>query len=225
MEVDESMQTDQHMTQAHQQIFRNAQASKQMVYEVFKNVIGTLEEFESRTAGKNTAKLPRSIEKKEAFALRTKNDIRGQLETQLFLFQSQLQSCDTSILEDVKGDLLDCTVKWMSSRANKKVPMNDTDRFAGKLAEILTEGLTSHPEAFKQSPGSIPNIGQEELQHVFSAQYETRELDNAFRNNPDKQAIAPEARACVDTEEGAQRLQDVNPNLTVFLSKYQDNIR
>lgn len=46
-----------------------------MVYEVYKNVIGTLEEFESRTADKNTKKLPRSMESKPEYAVRTNNDV------------------------------------------------------------------------------------------------------------------------------------------------------
>lgn len=50
-------------------------ASKQMVYEVYKNVVGTLEEFESRIADKTTSQLQRSMRSKPEFEVRTNNEV------------------------------------------------------------------------------------------------------------------------------------------------------
>ncbi|VDI12578.1 Hypothetical predicted protein [Mytilus galloprovincialis] len=226
MNVHEPMHAVQFRTQAEQQIFRDAQASKQMVYEVYTNVVGTLEEFESRIADKTTSQLQRSMGIKPEFEVRTNNEIKRQLETQIFLLQHQLHTCDSSIRSEVKKDLQDRTIQWIGHREEARVPTNDADIFAGKLFEILSKGSTSHPAEFLQSPGSIPNIGTGHIQQVLNAQHKVKMFDEKFRESANKVAIIPEVRHCVDPYKGAKRLRKVNPDADLYLpKKKEDSIR
>ncbi|XP_076082415.1 uncharacterized protein LOC143053494 [Mytilus galloprovincialis] len=217
------MQTMQLKTQAEEQIFRNAQASKQMVYEVYKNVVGTLEEFESRIADKKTKQLQRSMEIKPEFALRTNKEIQRQLETQIFILEDQLHTCDISIREEVKQDLQHLTIQWIGHREEEKVPKNDADTFAGKLFEILSKGSTSHPAEFLQSPGSIPNIEPGHIQQVLNAQHKANMFDKKFRKSANKVAIIPEVRHCVDLYKGEKRLRKVVPGADMYLPKKKED--
>lgn len=54
-------------------------------------------------------------------------------------------------MEEVKGDLQVRTVQWVTARAEADIPQNDTDIFAAKLFQIVSEGSTSHPKEFLQS--------------------------------------------------------------------------
>ena len=76
--------------------------------------------------------------------------VKRKIDTQLLLLQSQLESCDKEILEGVKDDLRRHTLDWSSQRQANGVQKGKTDKYAGKLFEVLAKGKTTHPNEFSK---------------------------------------------------------------------------
>lgn len=198
----------QQQQQALMQSQRSAEASAQMVYEVFGNVIAILEEVEQRELKTKSFRqqLPRSEIYLPSQSHKQDKDVTTILEAQLLLLESQLKTCRSEIRNKVKDDLLKQTYQWNGERQDHKLP-NDhrTDHYVTKLVEIITDGSTSHPDKFRQSPGDIKGVTQKDMEHVLGAQHKIVQLDRQFED-PTRKAQPPRIRYG-DVRKGAERVR------------------
>lgn len=201
--------------QSQQLTFRSEQASKEMVYKVYSNVIGALEELERRENLQR--KMQRSHVQYADLSKRGDEDVKSQVDTQLLLFEVQIQKCNRNIRSGVRDELKRSTLNWMSTR--RELPKSTIDDYAMKLFQILNEGRTIHSEDLYQTP----SISDREMKEVFGligkGHHDKRSLDESFRKDPNKKAQQPYIRG-ESTSDGAKRLGGIYPNMKSALEEY-----
>lgn len=203
---------------AQEQAFRSKQASKQMVYEVFANVISILEEFEKRemanSMDKPTKAMPKSKIEIPDQSYKKDHDIQRIVETQLLIFNTHLHSaCRPEVRDEVIGEMTEALKRWVAARKDSALRHGKTDEFAAQLYEILTQGKTRHPSVFTEQP----DIGEKDLQeaahHYFEGDMKRAQLDRSFANDPSKKATMPDIRAGSSSDTGFDRIAEHRPDL------------
>ncbi|XP_052086064.1 uncharacterized protein LOC127723458 [Mytilus californianus] len=202
-----------HQQQAQQLQYcqRSADASAQMVYEVYGNCIAILKEYEQRE--QKTSRLTRSNIEMVDQSHKDENDVKRIVEAQLLMLETQIKSCRDDVRDNVTQQLKDSTMEWCAERHDKQLSTDSyTDKFAGQIYEILSRGRTTHPEDFYQKPGEVADVSIEEMQLVLSAQHKIKENDRKFEGNPTRKAKTPSVRSG-DKRIGAERLRTVRRDL------------
>lgn len=210
--------------QAYMQQLRSTEASAQMVYEVYGNVIAILEEVEQRELKSKSH--PKQLHRSEIYlpnqSHKQDKDVTTILEAQLLLLQSQMRTCRLEIRDKVREQLLDSTLQWTAERHDQQLPTDHlTDHYAAQLIEILSTGSTNHPDKFRQSPGDVRGVTQKDMEYVIGAQHKTAELDRLFED-PTQKAKIPRIRSG-DVRKGAERIRSTRSDLKPHLGRYEDD--
>ncbi|CAC5389873.1 unnamed protein product [Mytilus coruscus] len=177
------------------QLQRSTEASKQMLYEVYANTIGILEEFEKRELSENSDNVPiqRSHIQIPDQSKKGKVDVQAILQTQILILEIQMKTCVPSIRELASEELRETTLKWEAVREKNKIDMSSTDYFAGQIFQIVSKQGTIHPLTFDQSPETIPNVTMDNMEQVLIQQFRIPAIDEEFSNGT-KNAMVPDTR-------------------------------
>ncbi|XP_053391839.1 uncharacterized protein LOC128554595 [Mercenaria mercenaria] len=189
------------------QLQRSVEASKQMLYGVFGNVITILEEYEKREMAKYQmqqqmpkSKIPIPEQSDKSF-----EDVRSIVETQLLLFETQTKVCPPEAISEVLEDLKRRTISWSAVRTEKGIKeVHATDFYVTKLYEILATGKTEHPPLERQEVSE--ETMREGFQAMLHGDHDREKLDREFKKDKDKKAIAPETRESEMFHDGAKRI-------------------
>lgn len=198
---------DQEQEQIELQLQRSLEASKQMLYGVFGNVITMLEEFERREL--QQFKIQHTIPHSEIFIPdqrhKTFVDIKSNVECQLLIFETQTKACPPEVLAALREELKNRTLGWSAVRAEMGLKeIHQTDLYIAQLYEILAKGGTFH------QPFNSDNVTEQTMKDGFQAmiygEHDRAHLDKEFKENPDKGATGPKTRRSEMIKEGADRM-------------------
>lgn len=187
------------------------EASKQMVYNVFGNVIGILEEFERREMIRNN--IVWNVQKSNIDIspqdYKQDEDIRAILQTQMVSFEHMKHFCPEDLFEEMVGELRLKVIGWAAVREEclRQEQLNfefETDFYLAKLYELLVTGKTDH-EPPKPEPFTEKTIlfG---VQACMKGQDQTLKLLEKFKQDPDSRSQAPYVRTTEILRKGIQRL-------------------
>ncbi|XP_052227136.1 uncharacterized protein LOC127841968 [Dreissena polymorpha] len=206
--------------QAQRQDQRSKEASKQMVYSVYGNVISILEEYEQRESpGKRFARSDIHIPDQSR---KGKDDVESIVETQLLLFENQLKACPSEVRNQLGDELKQKTIKWVAVRHGQT--HSKTDKFIAQLYEILERGRTSHAFHSRPRPDITTEVMRENIPHLMRGKHDQATIDQSFRDDRNRKAVAPNVRAGpVDSlKRGSERLGEINPDLKGSLRGYRN---
>lgn len=217
-------------TQSQKLLQRSAEASKQMVFGVFGNVIRILEEFERREnemIGQQLAmtqsNIPIPNQRDKSF-----EDIESIVTTQILLFEAQTKACRPEVLAEIKDELRRLTINWAAVRDEKGVQgVHKTDFYLAKLYEVLVKGSTQH--ATPDSSCVDQQVMKDNFPLIMSGMHQKNQLDEQFRRDENLTAKAPETRTSEMSLDGAKRIAeahgstDMNAYLQQDLANIQSN--
>ncbi|CAC5387687.1 unnamed protein product [Mytilus coruscus] len=166
---------------------RSIEASKQMVFEVYGNTIGILEEFERRESKNKSIK--RSQVQIPDQSGKDDNDVQTILQAQILILQTQMKTCDTRIRKEVSDDLRDKTLRWVASREKQRIADGETDIFVGQVFEVISNKEAQHPKKFYRSPASIENVTMNDMATAVSQQARIGVLDTEYVDHQKKAKI------------------------------------
>ncbi|XP_052768400.1 uncharacterized protein LOC128208816 [Mya arenaria] len=217
VEFEEGDEKRSQQIQKQDQLQRSAEASKQMLFAVFGNVLSILEEHEKRTS---VRRLPKSDIELPDQSWKTDEDVKTNVETQLLLFQTQSKACPKEVREEVNLELRKKTLEWAAVRAEEGVPLEEADEFICQLYEILATGKAEHSILeHKTSEVSAETI-KDTLPKLFKGKYQATILDEAFKHDQKRKAESPKIRTIDDGEAfkiGAERMVKQRHSLKRFL--------
>ncbi|XP_052227592.1 uncharacterized protein LOC127842218 [Dreissena polymorpha] len=200
------------------QLQRAAEASKQMLYGVYGNFVSILEEYEARThktnAGRSKIHLPDQSRK-------TVEDVQSIVQTQLLLFETQQRACPKEVSASINKELRKKTLHWAAVRHEKKMPINETDKYICQLYEVLAKGKTKHEILEKPREHVSAETIRENVQHIFKGKHDAMEVDQQFKNDDKKKATSPETRRSGLDDAyhfGVLRMADARPELAAILT-------
>ncbi|CAC5389872.1 unnamed protein product [Mytilus coruscus] len=179
----------QHQEEKH----RSCEASKQMLYEVYTNAIGILEEFEKRELKNTNLVIQRSNVKIPDQSHKKDQDVQVILQTQILILETQMKTCLSSIRDTVSEDLKQKTLQWFATRHKNEVPMSSTDDFVVQIFDVLSQKETKHPEKFKQLPGAVPNVSLGNIEQVVIQQCRIGFVDYMYAGDKEE-AKVPDIR-------------------------------
>lgn len=193
--------------QKQQQLQRSVEASKQMLYGVFGNVITMLEEYEQRELAQ--FKMQHNMPKSEIYIPdqrhKTFDDIKSNVEVQLLLFETQTKACPPEALAEIHEELKRRTLAWSAVREEMRIrDIHQTDYYIAKLYEILAKGGTFHQPI--NNEGVTEGVMKEGFQAMIYGEHDRAVLDREFKTNPDKEAVGPVTRSSEMIHEGANRI-------------------
>ncbi|XP_052768411.1 uncharacterized protein LOC128208825 isoform X1 [Mya arenaria] len=228
----ESRSNDGHSSPRHAQaqelLLRQTEASKQMLYGVFGNVITILEEHEKRTSAVGKKKMKQSDITIPDQSWKTNADVKANLETQLLLFQTQSKACPEKVKLSVNRELRRKTIAWFGVREESNIDIDETDIYACRLYEILVQGATKHEILDKPRTQVTEKTIRETLPKIFKGKNDARELDDSFKKDTHKKAEAPKTRqAEVDDAYllGLSRIERTEPKLKQFVDIDRSSIK
>lgn len=207
-------------TQMQSQLQRSVEASKQMLYGTFENLIASLEEYEKREQNMKGISKPLNMSNIRRPDQRRKKDedVKSNVETQILLFETQSKACPPEALTALKEDLRHRILGWTAVRSD--IPgLHTTDGYIAKVYEILAKGQTAH---------NIPtceNVSEDVMRDSFQAiiygDHDRQKLDSSFKKDPRKKAAAPDIRHSEMFEEGARRISGAygRPDLNFCLQR------
>ncbi|WAR20304.1 hypothetical protein MAR_002142 [Mya arenaria] len=208
--------------QAQEMLLRQKEASKQMLYGVFGNVITILEEHEKRTSAIGKGKMKQSDIHIPDQSWKTNEDVKANVETQLLLFQTQSKFCPEEVRLSVNDELRLKTIAWFGVREDSKLDIGETDEFACRLYEILVKGATQHDILDRPRSPVTEKTMRETLPGILRGKHDARELDDSFKKDKNKKAETPKTRqAEVDDAYmmGLSRIERTEPKLKKFLDE------
>ncbi|KAH3783514.1 uncharacterized protein LOC127842220 [Dreissena polymorpha] len=205
---------------AMKQMQRAAEASKQMLYGVYGNVVSILEEYEARTqkmkAERSKIELPDQSRK-------TVEDVQSIVQTQLLLFETQQRACPKDVSASVNKELRKKTIHWAAVREEHKMEVSDTDKYICQLYEVLVKGKTKHEILDKPRDPVSPETIRDNLQHILKGKHDASEIDKQFKKDDTKKAVSPQTRrseqAFVTLQLGATRMSQTMPELVEVLDE------
>ncbi|XP_052227855.1 uncharacterized protein LOC127842404 [Dreissena polymorpha] len=199
---------------------RSHEASKQMLFGVYCNVVSTLEEYEARTNRGTT--MPKSNINLPDQSRKTLKDVRWNVQTQLLVFEEQSKACPTEVKHEVNKTLRKKTLIWAAVREENKLEIEDTDYFICQLYEILVKGKTRHAFLDKpRKPTSYKTI-QDTIPIIMIGKHNTAMLDETFKKDPKTIASSPMTRTAYTDDAfklGACRLKRIKHGLSQDLNK------
>ncbi|XP_053390660.1 uncharacterized protein LOC128553505 [Mercenaria mercenaria] len=201
------------LAQRQHQLQRSVEASKQMLYGVFGNVITILEEYERRELAKY--RMEHNMPKSDIYipdqTHKNFEDIKSNVDTQLLLFETQTKACPPEALAEVLDELKRRTLAWSAVRQEMGIKeIQQTDYYMSKLYEILAKGATNHGPV--ESQEVTEGVMKESFQAIMYGDHDRAELDREFKNNPDKKATGPNTRSSEMLQDGASRLSRARGN-------------
>ncbi|CAH1796834.1 unnamed protein product [Owenia fusiformis] len=216
------------------QMHRSLQASKQMAYDVYANVVTAIEELEAREInGKTTEakdisgkskkkKVPRSGAHLPDQGFKDFRAVKEGVKAQLIIFQTHLKNCPPGVVAEIRDELKERTMGWMAVRQEHNLPESEADKMAGKLFEILATGQTPH--SYSKSQLERGTMSGRELNENFGkimvGNHKRAELDRNFREDPDRKAEIPNIRSGNYPHYGAERMSNTYPNVASHLGPY-----
>ncbi|XP_052227377.1 dentin sialophosphoprotein-like isoform X2 [Dreissena polymorpha] len=191
---------------------RHAEASKDMLFRVFENVIKIIEEYENRI---DEQQIPSSHIQIPDKPNRTDDDVRIIVEAQLLVFEFHKNSCPPEVTDDVIKMLRENVIMWAAVR---DCPTSCTDKYIAKLYEILVSGKTDHAVIDKLGERVSASTIQKTLPLIMKGKGISMQLDASYENNPDKKAEHPKIRQTGNPlEKGAERILQANKNLFEYI--------
>ncbi|XP_052229021.1 uncharacterized protein LOC127843197 isoform X2 [Dreissena polymorpha] len=197
---------------------RSMEASKQMVYGVYGNVISIIEEHEKRESPNK--RLAISDIQIPDQSRKGNDDIESIVETQLLLFETQLKTCPGEVRDQLGEELKQKTIKWCSVRHGQE--HDKTDKFIAQLYEILARGRTQHAFHSRPRPNINAEVMRENIPHLMRGKHDQSTLDQSFQHDTSRKAVAPNVRAgAADSlQRGSERLAEIKPDLKGSLRGY-----
>ncbi|XP_052227956.1 uncharacterized protein LOC127842467 [Dreissena polymorpha] len=211
----EAAETQLYQSQIKLQQQRTLEASRQMLYGVYGNLVAILEEYEARTH--NGTPLPRSNITLPDQSTKSLEDVESIVQGQLLAFQMQSKACHPDVRNEVNKDLRKKTLIWAAVREEKTLEMQTTDTFICQLYKILAKGKTRHEilENRRQSD-SIKTI-KDTLPHIMQGKHDAATLDESFKKDPGKKASSPQTRLAYADNSfklGASRMKRKMPDFS-----------
>ncbi|KAH3842807.1 uncharacterized protein LOC127876558 [Dreissena polymorpha] len=206
--------------QRQDQIQRSLEASKQMLFSVYGNLVAIVEEFERREDVGQKTKLPKSNIYMPDQTRKSDEDVQAVLETQLILFQQQAAACPPGVMQTARDDMKKKTLEWAAVRSEHKHDYTAADSYIGQLYEILSQGKTHHSFYDKPSPEIDARTIQDNMPYIMSGKHDAAMLDKDFKQNGEKRAVMPDIRqATLDHayRRGADRIVNMKPDLRTIL--------
>lgn len=213
-------------TQMQSQLQRSVEASKQMLYGTFENLIASLEEYERREQNQKGISKPLNRSNIRTPDQRRKNfeDVKSNVETQILLFETQSKACPPEVLTALKEELRHRVLGWTAVRSD--IPgLHATDGYIAKVYEILARGKTDHN--IPTCKNVTEDVMRDSFQAIINGDHDRQKLDSSFKNDPRKKAAAPDTRHSEMFEEGARRISgaygrpDLNSCLQCDIQKMQ----
>ncbi|XP_052227128.1 uncharacterized protein LOC127841964 [Dreissena polymorpha] len=202
---------------AMKQMQRAAEASKQMLYGVYGNVVSILEEYEARTqkmnAERSKIELPDQSRK-------TVEDVQSIVQTQLLLFETQQRACPKDVSASVSKELRKKTIHWAAVRAEHNMEVCDTDKYICQLYEVLVKGKTKHEILDRLRDPVSPETIRDNFQHILKGKHDASEIDKQFKTDDTKKAVSPQTRRSEQDDAlrlGATRMSQIMPELVEVL--------
>ncbi|XP_052228747.1 uncharacterized protein LOC127842973 [Dreissena polymorpha] len=168
-----------------------------------------LEEYEARTERIN---LPKSAIEIPDQSWKTVEDVMGNVESQLVLFEAHTEACPIDVTSSVYKELRIKAIYWAAVRAC--LPRTKTDTFIARLYGILAKRAKAKQTFKKQSS-----------QNMWRRRNQERDFDVSNEHNSTQHISTLKTRTptnSLDVRLGAKRIQDVNPSLGPCLQEDVD---
>ncbi|KAH3781206.1 uncharacterized protein LOC127841183 [Dreissena polymorpha] len=206
-------------TQKQDQLARQKEASKEMLYRVYENVIGTLEEFERRCNKRHTKeKLVVSEIDFPDQSDKSDRDVKANMDVQLLLFEEHRKSCPPKFTKEVNGELRMKTIYWAAARGETE--LDETDEYTTNLYEILVKDKTHHAVLDQPRQPVEHKTMRQTLQFIMKGNAKAMEIECEYQTDPDKMAKDPKTRkTAIRPYVGANRIYMCNTDLQPYLDQ------
>ncbi|XP_052228104.1 uncharacterized protein LOC127842578 isoform X2 [Dreissena polymorpha] len=197
---------------------RQVEASKQMLYGVFGNVISILEVLESRVDKKG--KIYKSKIAIPNQSSKSESDIRSIVQGQLLAFQMQNMVCPSNVSSSVNKELRVKTILWAAVRQDHKLAINEIDTYICKLYKILVKGRIQHEINYQSRNQVSAETMKETIPHIFKGRHDALAITEAFDEDHCKKAESPKTRYSRSSDAmkiGAERMSKTCPELKTIL--------
>ncbi|XP_013415744.1 uncharacterized protein LOC106177502 [Lingula anatina] len=214
--------------QAQRQQFRSLQASKQMLYDVYEQNIGLIEELEARDntemSQKNGGFIPyiRSKINLPTQKHKARTDITAIIEAEIVCLQTQLMVAPKEVVVSATQELIEKTLLWLGHRQDMAAPPARCDGYAINVLELLLHG-----NADIQPREKGPNAGRLDEDIVNGvmggfqgAKHKQKLQDEEFRRDEKKQPKLSDIRGGKSMLSGVRRVIDIKPHLKPYLSHF-----
>ncbi|XP_013412279.1 uncharacterized protein LOC106175017 [Lingula anatina] len=132
--------------QAQRQQFRSLQASKQMLYDVYEQNMGMIEELEARDSAEMSQKtegfIPymRSKIRLPTQKHKARTDVTAIIEAEIVCLQTQLMVAPKEVVASATEELIKKTLLWLAHRQDMAAPLAHCDGYAVNVLELLLHG-------------------------------------------------------------------------------------
>ncbi|XP_052225792.1 uncharacterized protein LOC127841181 isoform X4 [Dreissena polymorpha] len=206
-------------TQKQDRLARQMEASKELLYRVYENVIGTLEEFERRCNKRHTKqKLVVSEIDFPDQSDKSDRDVKANMDVQLLLFEEHRKSCPPEFTKKINGELRMKTIYWAAARG--EMGLDETDEYTTNLYEILVKDKTHHAVLDQPRKPVEHKTMRDTLQFIMKGNAKAMEIECEYQTDPDKMAKDPKTRKTkIRPYVGAKRICRCKPGLQPYLDQ------
>ncbi|XP_013401106.1 uncharacterized protein LOC106166992 [Lingula anatina] len=214
--------------QAQRQQFRSLQASKQMLYDVYEQNMGMIEELEARDSSEMSKKtegiIPylRSKIRLPTQKHKARTDVTAIIEAEIVCLQTQLMVAPKEVVASATEELIKKTLLWLAHRQDMAAPLAHCDGYAVNVLELLLHG---NAEIQPREKG--PNAGRLDEDIVNGvmggfqgAKHKQKLQDEEFRRDEKKQPKLSDIRGGKSLLSGVRRVLAMKPNLEPYLSPF-----
>ncbi|XP_013415739.1 uncharacterized protein LOC106177497 [Lingula anatina] len=214
--------------QAQRQQFRSLQASKQMLYDVYEQNMGMIEELEARDStemSQNTGGFMPYIRSKISLPTqkhKARTDVTAIIEAEIVCLQTQLMVAPKEVVASATEELIKKTLLWLAHRQDMAAPLAHCDGYAVNVLELLLHG---NAEIQRREKG--PNAGRLDEDTVNGvmggfqgAKHKQKLQDEEFRRDEKKQPKLSDIRGGKSLLSGVRRVLAMKPNLEPYLSPF-----
>jgi len=194
------------------------QASEQMLYDVYENTIGMIEELEKyEDHGKSAGFSGLLRDRVPPTRKREKHDVTAIIEGQLVALDGQMTYAPPDVTKQARMKMLDRTLLWVAAREEKEIPLGLADSYAKSLVQLLTEPESmklpererpSDPRSGRLDEAAVNNF----LCRYAEARHQGEQQDKEFYDHPNKKAAMRDMRHGRDHHNGIRRLLNLNRN-------------
>ncbi|KAJ7357672.1 hypothetical protein OS493_023803 [Desmophyllum pertusum] len=203
------------------QRLRSEEASTQMLYDVYANTIGGIEELEKHeehgmSAG-NSGFLSHIIPK---HTKKDKEDVIAMIRAQLTILDAQMTFAPPEVTKKARMKLLNTTLKWVAAREEKEIPRGLVDCYAKNVVQVLIkpESMKLPPTEGDSRPACLTEqIVNSVLYKCAQARHQGEQQDKEFHDNSDKKAAMRNTRQGQHEYSGITRLVELDPEDGEFI--------
>ncbi|KAH3781084.1 hypothetical protein DPMN_158909 [Dreissena polymorpha] len=197
---------------------RPEEASKEMLYRVYGNVIAMLEEYERRQDGKQMPKSKIDISDQ---SWKNDKDVQANVESQLVVFEAQLKACPPKVSSELKKELRISTIEWAATRAERMTDrFSDSDMYISQVFEILVDGRTHHQIFDEKREKLSRETANNTMSAFFAGKHTASQIDKKYESDPSQKASPPQIRTTsgdFELHSGAERIRHFKPHLSFAL--------